>query len=482
MSQLRSSPSETFSSGVFQLPPEILVYIAKYFLAAESKTKYEFTAFHRPNYRALIPLSMSHSYWRNICVTAGLFSFIRPRYDPDMTIAHGSPEVFGDRFRLSFGRLLLTRIMIDLSAPDLWYYCSSIIAESPSLKELGFTSSMRGSFEFFEKSSLIKRFAEFRGTSLVLRDARLDKSSLQLLLALRNTNITSLSLERSSLQMKEGEIGEVGTPLLPGLRKMRFLGAPFRPSVIDLVAILDQIELAKLFLVGAEITHFEIAYGVKPRLSDEPRLLETEIDMAENVLFLVLRRELLHALRYSSNESLRVFVELDEISGPFFGDDLLFYWSPQPPPPPFKALELLVFRCQDVESITRFDGIDNCLVGVDVWADRTSDPRNDHSAWIYMSTLYTFFSSCESIYIETADGGSSISSNWYTFSSQRLRYILDSNAAVSSWQYLIVGNPLHGYSGFQKSNTSTSINGFGTCSDSINLREEECKDLVLKGW
>ena len=48
MSQLQSSPSETFSSGVFQLPPEILVYIAKYLLAAESKTKYEFSAFQRP--------------------------------------------------------------------------------------------------------------------------------------------------------------------------------------------------------------------------------------------------------------------------------------------------------------------------------------------------------------------------------------------------------------------------------------------------
>jgi hypothetical protein len=484
MSQLRSSPSETFSSGVFQLPPEILVYIAKYLLAAESKTKYQFTAFQRPNYRALLPLSMSHSYWRNICVTAGLFSFIRPRYDPVKMRRVPSPRASGESLTLSFGIPLLTGIMIDLSAPNVWDFCGTVIAESPALRELGFTKSIRGDFESFRRSRLWKGCASFQGSSLVLRDARFNWCTLEVIFNLRKCNITCLSLERSGLEIEEDEMEVLGAPLFPGLQKVRFLGEPFQSVTDNARDILLQINLAKMFLVGAKISHFEMSYGFKPRLSRQRKLLGSEKRLKTNVLYLALRRRLLQVLRSSSNESLKVFIELDQIEAPFFGKNLLFYWSSKPPPAVFKSMDLLVLRCEGLESIAKFNGIDNCLVDVDIRANWPQGPSNDHSVWIYLSTLFTFFSKCKGIYIETTPGATSIGRKWWDFASQRVTYILESMESPPLWQYFIVGNACDGYSGIRrKDNDPTVMDDFQNISGCYEyLQGSKCKDLVSEGW
>jgi len=379
----------------------------------------------------------------------------------------------------------LTGIMIDLSAPDLWDCCSEIMANSPLLKELGFTNSMRGSYESFEDSTLRQRCAEFRGSSLILRDAHFDRSSVQVLLNLRSCDITSLSLERSNLAMLEDEVEVLGTPLLAGLQKMKFLGAPLQSTPLwSARAILNQIELARLFLVGAKLRYFEISYGVKPRLSQGRALLGKEFRITDNLLYIVLRRSLLHPLRSSSWESLRAFVELDHMVGPFSGPKLFFNWQQAPPPPPFKAVDLLVFRCKDIQSIARFNGIDEGLTDVDVRAERLWDPRKDRSVWIYMSTLYTFLSTCKCVYIETTSGGVSISLDWWKFSILRLHNVLDSAEKFPTWQYLIVGNVHDGLFGIQwKENRSTSMQTSpSNCEDWITLKEGACRDILRGYW
>jgi len=170
--------------------------------------------------------------------------------------------------------------------------------------------------------------------------------------------------------------------------------------------------------------------------------------------------------------------------GPFSGPKLFFNWQQAPPPPPFKAVDLLVFRCKDIQSIARFNGIDEGLTDVDVRAERLWDPRKDRSVWIYMSTLYTFLSTCKCVYIETTSGGVSILLDWWKFSILRLHNVLGLAEKFPTWQYLIVGNVRDRLFGIQwKENRSTSMQTSpSNCEDWITLKEGACRDILRGYW
>jgi hypothetical protein len=91
---------------------------------------------------------------------------------------------------------------------------------------------------------------------------------------------------------------------------MRFLGDPFEQADSDgFWNILETIELAKAFMIEAKISHFEMSYGFKPRLSHE-RMLPGgksggESCISHNMLYLELQRELLHVLRSHANTTLK---------------------------------------------------------------------------------------------------------------------------------------------------------------------------------
>jgi len=118
-------------------------------------------------------------------------------------------------------------------------------------------------------------------------------------------------------------------------------------------------------------------------------------------------------------------------------------------------------------SIRLYDSMTYTTVDIDFSSDGTSDPPDDHSAWIYMSMLYTFFTRSKCIYVETTEGAPAILSNWWTFASQRLLDILESAPSNNSLcPQLIVENPRDGYSGLRRrSNGSNLIKKPGVVSD-----------------
>jgi len=97
---------------------------------------------------------------------------------------------------------------------------------------------------------------------------------------------------------------------------------------------------------------------------------------------------------------------------------------------------------------------------------------------IYVNSLslYTFFPTCQWIYIETAyDPEVGLLGGLLP-----LVYVLDTAENVLLWECFIVGNTRDGYSGFQCSSFET-INGTNNCAEKyIELRQEQCRDLLLR--
>ena len=114
-------------------------------------------------------------------------------------------------------------------------------------------------------------------------------------------------------------------------------------------------------------------------------------------------------------------------------------------------MKLLAFRCEKLESLIKFDGIDDCTIGR-LWREiQRHDGVQDHSVWMYLSTLYAFFSTCDCILIETKPGGACISDSWWQFPSQRLMSVaINIKGNAGSLRFFVVGNSQDGYSGVER--------------------------------
>jgi len=487
--------AEEVAPAFLRLPLEILVMIAKHVLTTASFSKYQMTAFKRTDFQPLSGLSLAHSSLRRACHCVGMFSYLRPIRE--LTTADTGRR---DIIEKLLERHILTALGVDLSYPEIWDGCAAIIRNIPGLKELRFIGSSTEILDQTGYSELGRKCAAFKGSCLVLRDAHFTESGAQLLLNMRICNIRSLFLERSWLHLDDKEIQKLELPLFPGLQKVRFDGVTYRGQASDILA---QLQLGRMVLEGVRLTHFEMSFGIKPCLllkrsryapsiiSSSPQFpddlkrthdLNPEWRLEANRLYLQLRLEIFAMLRIHSRDSLTFFSDLDEMSGPFVGSDRLFTFWPWIRPLPFTNMKLLIFRCASLESLVQFDSLHNCTVGQSLKTS-LSKRKKDHSAWLHVSTVYTYFWTCDCILIETEPCGRAISRSSWAFISWRLLYVAGDwrTAAGGSLRYIVAGNRMDGYSGMQRiPNGSFWEDSMGNIFRGFqDLSPDRCQQLVF---
>ena len=151
--------------------------------------------------------------------------------------------------------------------------------------------------------------------SLVLRRVCLE-SIIDIISTLESSNITSLFFDESIYHSRKPfNLEGISLPLLPSLRKVKY-GAkhPLGDYDNDTAPLFSEV-----FLKGAKITHFEMSYGFKPCLAEERTAQGTRSEVTDfgNWIYDSTRQVILHALREHSSDSLEVYIEDDELSGPF---------------------------------------------------------------------------------------------------------------------------------------------------------------------
>jgi hypothetical protein len=176
--------------------------------------------------------------------------------------------------------------------------------------------------------------------------------------------------------------------------------------------------------VNAKIEHFGVSYGFQPHLLKK-RTFENawdESNLMANRTYNLIRRVILENLRRYSKRSLKTFTEYDQLLGPFIYDPGMFAEQPLNGPwnlnlDPLEAMQLLVFRCKDLESLISFDGIDDSTVGMrHRLQNRQDDPgKLQHSVWLHVCLSYAFFNHCDCIMIESSDSTNILSPQWWEF-------------------------------------------------------------------
>jgi hypothetical protein len=463
---------------ILRLPPELLLSIARHVL--ETRTEYWTTILTKPNISSLLALSQTHSALRAACIAGGMFSRVRP-------VLHFGPQHFIQDykqlerlFQQAYSRPHISSLSIDLSNWRSWNLCAHIMEKFPDLEELVFTGQANRTTEKFVDGELGQRCALFKGKSLILRHAHFTELSFPVLRKLERDSIVSLQVEESVLH----------------INRMKWILSTFSRNLqnVKLIGLMDYWTaeiLASSFIPGSCITHFEMGYRVKPCLLSErnsKQNLEKEQRLPPNRIYTTMRRVILRSLRRHSATTLKTFVDQHELKGPFVGDshDVLFPWQwhngIRSHASPFKNMKLLAFRCEKLESLIKFDGIDDCTVGC-LWREiQRPDGVQDHSVWMYLSTLYAFFSTCDCILIETKLGGACISDSWWQFPSQRLMSTtIKVEGNPGSLRFFIVGNRQDGYSGVERNVDVPSVwNKHGQIWTYRKMDAAECKQTLFE--
>ena len=374
-------------STLLSLPLEILVLIARCLVeTAAAEENYDINLFKRQYFTVLSSLSSTHSYLRSACIDAGLLKNITP------TPAHLNIR----RLRNSQATSRLSSLGIDLESPEVWHLCANILQHHPNLNELRLLGNLGHRAFTFAKSTLRFQLALFNGASLILRGTRFTPMSIWVLSKLKSDTITSLFFDRSELEFDNVEDYDprLRRPLFPNLKRVKYAGAmvsenDYRPHFID--------AFAHAFLSGCRLTHFEMSYGFDPFCSGEWRegdrlyQVKQEKMLRANFAYISARRRMLVALRQNCHASLRVFIDHTRLSGAFIDDSGVFQWCHNIPPPPFRELRVLLFRCENLDALGphRFPMHD-------IYCHSTSSLRtarrrllakHHHSAWRYVYLL-----------------------------------------------------------------------------------------------
>lgn len=389
----RQSSSELSNNGrslLLQLPLDVLLLIAKSVAELRQDSVCEMSILPQRELTTFHNLSVTNKVLRDVCIAMGLFSRLTPRplietlqplFEPLLLEYHGKPP--------------LKSLTVDLGNPEIWEMCSDIMGAFPKLDELVLTGWPKRMVNRFRNSTLTSRFASFKGTTLVLKRAYLTVSSADILQILSRSRLRSLYLIESMFE--QGAFWDVRLDC-PGLKKVVFRGPPMK-NIHTLHNTLSTYRIICTMFDNSKIAHFELSLGFKPRLSpnrrpmDDERYCSEQGSTAENRFYWMARLSILRDLRVLAFQSLRSFVDLDGLCGPFvdipqlynpYTYTLLPYWEMS-----FKKMQLLVFRCSQLKSLTAFDGIDDCTSGKFFRAAAASDPHGwrDHSIWHHVRSL-----------------------------------------------------------------------------------------------
>ena len=475
-------------SLILLLPSELLLHIARQLVQVGTPDK-GLSLFRRPNYSALCALSRCHSRLQRACVEAGMYMRVTPSTSQERPMSLRDFRRFGDFLCQQPYRPRMASLGIDLSNSSVWDMCARILDAFPDLNELVLTGTARA--KRYQRSELRSMLTKFTGTSLVLRHLRLTDLSFQVLLDLQRSKITSLFLEESSLLTRPNSMffldnrirkfPGVSGPLFPNLDRVKYVGLPWSASR----HLLTERTLCECFIAGSRIKHFEVgSFGFKPRIGgrparDDESLFREAWKVEKNKLHHSMRHYLLWMLHQHCSDSLETYSEHEQIAGPYFGRGRP--WDSPSNLPSLFNIKILIFRCRDLNSLATFDGADDCTVGVRS-RDLALPGWQNHSAWMYMATIYQHFPRCDCILIQREDRELSVPESWWEFPSQRLFGKLQGTECL---RYFLVGNPDGFYSGIERRMDELLFrNPRDHVSSSYRELEssEECSRIVADRW
>jgi hypothetical protein len=168
----------------------------------------------------------------------------------------------------------------------------------PDLDELHLIGSSTTHSLVFGGSDLSHRLSLFKGTSLTLRSACFMRPSLAFLKQIGFETVTSLNFHESKIRFKHiVNDNHSLAPIFPNLKKVKFIGTPVSSDQYQ-VYVFEH--FADLFLVGCQLTHFEISYGFGPFCCGKHvrcSLIDEKLQrmMKANVAYKTARKNSLHA-------------------------------------------------------------------------------------------------------------------------------------------------------------------------------------------
>jgi hypothetical protein len=201
-------------------------------------------------------------------------------------------------------------------------------------------------------------------------------------------NITSFSFDENKVKISPWELLNenrsqsdfLAFPLFPNLKRLKYMGVKDRCTA-------NVNAFTKLFIIGCQLTHFELSYGFEPICPGKKfkgdKLFVSRLAKAKatNYSYRMVRKEVFVALRTSSYTSLEIFIDHDPLSYTFTNEIGGFYEPYDRIPLPFENLQILVFNCKDLNVLTH-QAIPQC------YQDCHPTTWHDHSIWRHVSSLF----------------------------------------------------------------------------------------------
>ena len=324
-------PSSLLSSqlNLLQLPPEILMMIARFLISPCPQQYYDTSIYRLDDVTSLCSLSRVHSRLRWICVASGLFLRVFPRNTEAFRVA--------DYTSLSCPIFPagLSSLGINLGEPDLWKTCGIVMKRFPDLNELSLSGRIDATLvQEFCDSELGSSFTEFGGSSLILKHVYFDDSTICVLLKLKRQTVTKLQLDQCELRISFrgaffwGPIAfDWTTPLCPNVQAIGYCYVGVLHTNGE-YSVSSPFGFAYLFLqYASKIQHIEVSYGYRPQLFEDRKLVGIdedrsydEMDQNANWAYETSRRLILETLVRYARDSLLSFTEHDELKGPFMDE------------------------------------------------------------------------------------------------------------------------------------------------------------------
>lgn len=363
---------------LLRLPPEILVLITQ-FVVALNTSPYPLSRLHsEPN--SLFNFSLCNKAIRDACRSAGLFS--------QLTAPSETKKCLPTDFEKLVGGIpwTLASLGVDLSNPEVWEICAHVMGMFPDLDGLVLLGSPQKRKMRFLSSEIGSKFAAFKGTSVTLKRARFTKYQSPVLFHLNRSNVSTFNFIQSEFvcprprdfwDRRETLFPKLQVFVFSGLRKFdRFFLSEFfnRENLF-----------ASLFGNAPNLKYFEFTSGSTPRLLKD-REWERRGWVAgyafDTYWNMRTRDSVFTYLQRFARNSLEVFVDADGLSGPFQDHCSLLGTNE----PPFKEMKLLVFRCENPEILTSYEGNHHdCTVGRFFSEGETVyDLRETHSVWYHV--------------------------------------------------------------------------------------------------
>jgi hypothetical protein len=347
---------------LLELPPELVLEVLRRVRQPDEGDFEYHLRLSEPHSKTFINLSSTCRFLRKMAVLAGLFNNVYPReWQSKLFAQFQSFWVTGNG---------INSLTIDLAKREVWDLCACAMDLSPNLNAIIFAGYHRMKCPVFQLGRLGKSLNRFHGNSVGFRDTVVGSVFYRTLCqAMEGNVVRRVSFQSTEVLMAWGIW--IKGPLFPHLSHAHYQSGP--REVMRLLGT----DVRKTKPKTRSLTRIEVGIGPFveeiPEWTHRTRLCEARIlqrrdsyTMSKLLIVFLLHRHYL--------DSLKVFVDLDDLSNPACRENMKFDGNPS-----FPNFRLLVFRSDDPSSLTSFEGPhDHALV----YSEEII--RQKHTVWLYV--------------------------------------------------------------------------------------------------